>query len=133
MSEISHVFSQSSRLKPGKVKVKCSHYRPVEVQLYSSMTAALEGGEWSAARPGCTLPLRRTRHPLYRRLGGLQGRSGWAENLVPHRDSIPDCPACSQLLYRMSYLALWLKPGCFLKSGHGHFFPFLSFINNPTI
>ena len=28
----------------------------VEVQLYSSMTAALKGGEWSAARPGRTLP-----------------------------------------------------------------------------
>jgi len=31
------------------------------------MTAALEGGEWSAARPGCTLPPGNTRHPLYRR------------------------------------------------------------------
>ena len=34
------------------------------------MTAALEGGEWSAARPGRTLPLRKTRYPFYRRLGG---------------------------------------------------------------
>jgi len=40
------------------------------------MTAALEGGEWSAARPGCTLALGKTRYPLYRRLGGPQGRSG---------------------------------------------------------
>jgi len=47
------------------------------------MTAALEGGEWSAARPGRTLPSGKTRYPLYRRLGGPQGRSGWAENLVP--------------------------------------------------
>jgi len=47
------------------------------------MTAALEGGEWSAARPGCTLPPGKTWYPLYRRLGGTQGRSGWAENLVP--------------------------------------------------
>ena len=45
------------------------------------MTAALEGGEWSAARPGRTLPPRKTRYPLYRRLGGPQGRSGLAENL----------------------------------------------------
>jgi len=28
------------------------------------MTAALEGGEWSAARPGRTLPLGKTRYPL---------------------------------------------------------------------
>ena len=47
------------------------------------MTAALEGGEWSAARPGRSLPPGKTRYPLYRRLGGPQGRSGWAENLVP--------------------------------------------------
>ena len=47
------------------------------------MTAALEGGEWSAARPGRTLPPRKTQYPFYRRLGGPQGWSGWAENLVP--------------------------------------------------
>jgi len=47
------------------------------------MTVALEGGEWSAARPGSTLPPGKTRYPLYRRIAGLQGRSGWAENLVP--------------------------------------------------
>jgi len=47
------------------------------------MTAVLEGGEWSAARPGRTLPPRKTRYPLYRRLGVPQGRSGRAENLVP--------------------------------------------------
>jgi len=47
------------------------------------MTVAVEGGEWSAARPGWTLPPGKTRYPFYRRLGGLQGRSGRAENLVP--------------------------------------------------
>jgi len=47
------------------------------------MTAALEEGEWSAARPGSTLPPRKTRYPFYRRLSGPQGRSGRAENLVP--------------------------------------------------
>ena len=54
----------------------------VEV-LYSSMTAALEEGEWSAACPCRTLPPGKTRYPSYRRLGGPQGRSGRAENLVP--------------------------------------------------
>ena len=47
------------------------------------MTAALEGGEWSAAHPGRTLPPGKTWYPFYRRLGGPQGRSGRAENLAP--------------------------------------------------
>jgi len=47
------------------------------------MTAALEGGEWSAARPGHTLTPGKIRYPFYRRLGGPQGRSGRAENLAP--------------------------------------------------
>ena len=47
------------------------------------MTAPLEGGECSAARPRRTLPPGKTRYPLYRRMGGLQERSGRAENLVP--------------------------------------------------
>jgi len=55
----------------------------VELWLYSSMTAALEGDEWSAANPGRTLPPGKTGYPFYRRLGGPQGRSGRAENLVP--------------------------------------------------
>jgi len=47
------------------------------------MTAALEGDEWSAVSPGRTLPPGKTRYPFYRRLGGPQGRSGPAKNLVP--------------------------------------------------
>ena len=47
------------------------------------MTAALEGGELSAARPGLTLLPGETRYPFYRRLGGPQGRSERAKNLVP--------------------------------------------------
>ena len=70
------------------------------------MTAALEGGEWSAARPDRTLPPRRTRCPLYRRLGGWAPGPVWTgEESRPHRDSIPDRPARSQSLYRLSYRA----------------------------
>ena len=47
------------------------------------MTLALEGGEWSAARSGRTLPTGKNLYPFYRRLGGPQGRFGRAENLVP--------------------------------------------------
>ena len=62
------------------VKLKWSRYRPCVAQ---RMTAALEGGEWSAARPGRTLPPGKTRYPFYRRLGGPPGRSGREENLFP--------------------------------------------------
>ena len=44
---------------------------------------ALEGCEWSSARPGRTLPPGKNRYPLYWRLGGPQGQSGRADNLVP--------------------------------------------------
>jgi len=47
------------------------------------MTAALERGEWPAARTGRYLHPGKTRYPFYRGLGGPQGRSGQAENLVP--------------------------------------------------
>jgi len=69
------------------------------------MTAALEGGEWSATRPGRTLPPGKKRYPFYRKLGGPQGRSGRAEKSRPYLDSIPDRPARSQSLYRLSYPA----------------------------
>ena len=61
------------------------------------MTAALEGGEWSAARPGRTLPRER---PGTHFTGGWVGRRAG-----PHRDSIPDRPARSQSFYRLSYRA----------------------------
>jgi len=40
-------------------------------------------GEWSAARPGRTLPPGKNMYPFYKRLDGPQGRYEWAENLVP--------------------------------------------------
>ena len=73
------------------------------VKLYTSMTTALEGGEWSPERPGRTVPPGKTRYPFYRRLDGPQGRSGRAEKSRPHWDSIPDCPACIQSLDQLSY------------------------------
>jgi len=55
------------------------------------MTAALEGGEWSAARTGRTLPPGKTWYPLYRKLGGLRIGLDRCGKSRPHRDSIPDC------------------------------------------
>ena len=61
------------------------------------MTAALEGGEWSAARTGRTLPPGKARYPSYKRLGGPQGRSGRAENFVLSGIRFPDRPARSSV------------------------------------
>ena len=47
------------------------------------MTTGLEGGEGSASYPGRSLPPRKTRYPLYRRLGGPQGRSGQVRKISP--------------------------------------------------
>jgi len=69
------------------------------------MTTALEGGEWSAARPGRTLPPGKTRYPFYRRLGWPQGRSGRAENLVPTGIRSRTVQSVAQSLYRLSYRA----------------------------
>jgi len=69
------------------------------------MTAALEVGEWSAARPGRILPPGKTRYPFCRRLGGPQGRSGLAEKLVPTGIRPRTVQPVAQSLYRLSYPA----------------------------
>ena len=67
------------------------------------MTPALEGSEWSSARPGRTLPPGKNRYPFYMRLGGPQGRSGLAENLVPTGIRSRTIQPVAQSLYRLSY------------------------------
>ena len=61
------------------------------------MTVALEGGEWSAARPGRTLPPGKDPVPIVQ-------RTGWAPGIVwtggksrLHRDSNPDRPASNSV------------------------------------
>ena len=78
----------------------------VEVQRCSFMTAALEGGEGPASRPGRSLPPGKNRYPLYRRLGGPQGRSGKVRKISsPTGIRTPDRPTRSESLYRLSYPA----------------------------
>jgi hypothetical protein len=68
-----------------------------------SLTSALDGGEWSASRPGrFTARERAPRYSFDRRLGGPQSRSGYdvEEKIpIPRRNSNPDLPARSQWLY----------------------------------
>ena len=63
-------------------------------------------GEGSASRPGRSLPPRKTRYPLYRKLDGPQGRSGQVRKISPPTGiRSPDLPDRSQSLYRLSYPA----------------------------
>src|SRR5215475_4268446 len=68
------------------------------------MTTALEGGDGSASRPGRSLPPRRTRYPLYRRLGGPHGPSGQVRKISPPPGFDPrTVQPVAQSLYRLSY------------------------------
>jgi len=96
---IQHLLSSHS-VGGGPVHRKATY----KVWRYSSMTAALEWGEWSEARPGRTLPPRgKTRYPFYRRLDGSQSRSGQAENLVPTGIRFRTVQPVAQSLYLLSY------------------------------
>ena len=68
------------------------------------MTAALERGEYSAACPGRTLPPGKDPVPILQEAGWAPGPV-WRGGKSPRRDSIPDRPARSQSLYRLSYPA----------------------------
>ena len=53
------------------------------------------------------LPTRKTRCPLYRRLGGPQGRSGRVRKISPPTEiRSPDRPARTESLCRLSYRGL---------------------------
>ena len=61
-------------------------------------------GEGSASRPGRSLPQGKIQYPLYRRLGGPQGRSEQVRKISPPTGiRSPNRPVRSQSLYRLSY------------------------------
>jgi hypothetical protein len=68
------------------VKVRCNRPRRaqggVELQPYSFVTSALEGIALAAPRSGRFTP-GKIRYPLYRKLGGTQGRSGLVRKILP--------------------------------------------------
>ena len=68
-----------------------------------SLTSALDGVGGQRQAPAA-LPPEKTRYPLYRRLGGPQGRSGpvW-KNLASTGVRSSDRRARSESLYRLSY------------------------------
>jgi len=57
-----------------------------EVWLYAFLMWTVDEGEWSVPHSGSLTPVKEARNPLYRGLGGPQGRSGWvwrSENYFP--------------------------------------------------
>ena len=61
------------------------------------MTAALERGEWSAARPGRTLPPGKDSVPILQEAGWAPGPVCTGGKSRPHRDTMPDRPARSSV------------------------------------
>ena len=60
--------------------------------MYSSTlpsTSALDESGWSTPRPGRFTPQGKTRYPLYRRLGGPQGRSGRVRRITSEPEVDP--------------------------------------------
>ena len=100
----------SSDILKVEVKVKVTPKQATKAQRGSRCTALLflqprcymgVGGQHHAS---AVLPPRKTRYPLYRRLGGLQGRSGRVWKISsPTGIRLPDRPASSESLYRLSY------------------------------
>ena len=76
----------SSSIWKGKVHPRTGHEGPKGEQRYSStlsLTSALDGGCQSLPHPGHFFPGKETLYPLYRRLGGPQGQSGWVQKISP--------------------------------------------------
>jgi hypothetical protein len=68
--------------------------------------------------PAALYPPGKTRYPLYRRLGGPQGRYGQVRKISPTPTGIrsPDRPARSQSLYRLSHPALTIYTTAFFHT-----------------
>ena len=114
--DISAVVEQLTYLGPLKANVKWSRYRPRVAQRVGRDIALLfhDRGTrrgWvvsSTPRPHFTPgkdPI-----PILQEAGWALGPVWTGRKSRPHRDSIPDSPARSQSLYRLSYLAHNLVP-----------------------
>jgi hypothetical protein len=75
---VKYTLVQALRLRTGRTAHRES--RGIALPFLDHSTGR---GEGSASRPGCSLPPGETRYPLYRRLGGPQGRSGQMRKISP--------------------------------------------------
>ena len=89
----------------GKVHPRTGHEGPEGEWRYSytlSLTSALDGVGGQRHAPAALPPVK-TRYPLYRRLGGPQGRSEQLRKILPPTGiRSRDRPARSESLYRLS-------------------------------
>jgi hypothetical protein len=96
-----HIFHVSRIRVKGK-KVKFSRYRPrwprgwIEIYLCPFLTAALEGGELSAARPNCSLPPGKDTVPIVQEVGWAPGSVWTGGKSRPTGIRSPDRPARSK-------------------------------------
>jgi hypothetical protein len=77
-SKLKCTLEQTLRLCTGPTAHRGS--RGIALLFHDHDTRRREG---SASRPGRSLPPGKTRYPLYRRLGGLHGRSGQVRKISP--------------------------------------------------
>ena len=63
----------------------------------------IEGGEGTGSHSDRSLPPGKTQYPLYKRLGGPQGRSGQVRKISPTGYDPQTVYLVAQSLYRLSY------------------------------
>jgi hypothetical protein len=91
-----------------KVKVKFTIEKVTKAQMWTCIAALFlqprcKMGVGGRRHGPAALPPGKTRYPLYRRLGGPQGRPGRVrKNVFPAGIRSPDGPARSESLYRLS-------------------------------
>ena len=90
-------------------KVKWSHYRPTVAQRVGTGTdlpfhdRGTRRGWVVSSTPRPHFTPGKDPVPILQEAGWAPGPIWTGGKSRPHRDSIPDCPACSQSLYRLSY------------------------------
>ena len=97
----------------GKGHPRTGHEGPEWEEMYSSTlrsTSALDGWRVVNDKPRQLFPPGKTRYPLYRKLGGPQGRSGRMQKFSPYTGiRSPDRPARSESVYCLSYSGPYTK------------------------
>jgi len=98
-----------------KVKVKWSRYRPGVAHRVGRGIAlpfhdhGTRRGWVVSSTPRLLFNTGKDPVPILQEAGWAPGTVWMGGKSRPHQDSIPDCPACSQSLYRLSYRAHCVK------------------------
>jgi len=79
-----------------------------------SLTSALDGGGWSTPHPVSFTPGKESQCPVYRRLGGLQGRSGRVREI-----SLPPVSHFRTVQPVANRYAAWAIPACTIRNRLG--------------